>query len=166
MTENNKRYLIAVLWFICGNFCWLSASYLFNPVTSNLIFPTAKLLRIFHLSLGTGSVAFLLYTLSELLIAFIIAFFLAMKTEKKVLWLVVFILGVIGYPLYSAVSYNIAFRNYYGPLPEDTAQFVRAYVSTLVADLIFKPLVAWLAMTLGNQYRERKHNIAFNPDAD
>lgn len=165
MTENNKRYLIAALWFICGNFCWLSASYLFNPLTSHLIFPTSKLLRIFHLSLGTGSIAFLLYTLSESLIAFLIAFFLAVRTEKKMLWLVVFILGVIGYPLYSTVSYNMAVLNYYGPLPEDTAQFVRAVIETVIADLIMTPLVAWFGITLGNQYR-RQHNTAFNPDAE
>jgi hypothetical protein len=163
MKEQYKRYLIGVLWFICGNLSWLSASYLFNPVTSHLIPSAARLLKLFRVSSG---IAFLLYTFSELIIVFLVAFFLAMRTEKKMLWLVFFILGIIGYPLYSSVSYNIAVRNYYGPLPEDTSQFVRAYISTFIADLIFKPLVAWLAMTLGNQYRVRKHNTAFNPDAD
>ncbi len=79
-----------------------------------------------------------------------------MKTEKNFFWLVVFVLGVI----------TIAARNYYGPLPEDTTQFIRAFISTFVADLFITPLVAWLGMTLGNQYRQRQHNNAFIPDAD
>jgi hypothetical protein len=143
-----KYYLISALWFICGNLCWFLASYLFNPLTSHLIPLTARLLKLFHISSGF---AFLLYTFSELIIAFVIAFFLAMRTGEKMLWLVTFILGIIGYPLYSTVSYNIAVHNYYGPLSEDTSQFVQAYVSTLVADLIFKPVVAWLGMRSGNQ---------------
>jgi len=163
MKKQYENYLIAVLWFICGNFCWFSASYLFNPVTSHLLPLTVRLLKLFHVASGF---AFLLYTFSELIIAFFIAFFLTMKTEKKMLWFVIFILGLIGYPLYSTVSYNIAVRNYYGFYPEDTSQFLRAYTSTLVADLIFKPLVAWLAMTLGNQYRERKHNTSVHTDAE
>jgi hypothetical protein len=163
MKDQYKKYLLAALWFISGNLCWFSASYLFNPVTSHLLPKTARLLTLFHVSSGF---AFLLYTFSELVIAFLIAFFLTMKTEKKLLWFVIFILGIIGYPLYSTVSYNIAVRNYYGSYPEDTSQFLRAYTSTLVADLIFKPLVAWLAMTLGNQYRERKHNKSVHADAE
>src|SRR4030042_3251271 len=157
ITSNKKNYLIAILWLICGFLSRFSSSYLFSFVTSNLMEPTSKYLRsIFHLNFSRGLVGNILFHVTDLIIVFSVSFLLARLTEKRKLWLIAFIIGVIGLPLYGTIRYEIAFENYYGSSPESTTLLIQLVIEKVVADLIITPLVALLGVSLGHQYRMKK----------
>jgi len=109
---------------------------------------------VFHLSLGPGFVAFILYTASKLAIAFSVAFLLVMVTEKRKLRYFAFTFGIIGVPLYQTISYNIAAVNYYGVSP--TILLQKPFLESIATDLTITPLVVWLGTYLGNEYQVRK----------
>ena len=142
MTKNIKSLLIIALWFICGNLTWLSASYFFNRGTSYLIPPTLNFMRtVLHLSFGTSYIAFLLYTISDLIIVFFIVFLLSRATGKRNIWLLMFIVGAIGFPLYYTIRNHIVM--YHDKLPVwDTL------IPALTAKLIIIPLLSWLGAIL------------------
>lgn len=149
MTRNMKSLLIIALWFICGNLTWLSAGYLFNPVTSYLIDPTFNFMKtVSNLSFMINYIPFLLYTLSDFIIVFFVAFLLSRATEKRNIWLFIFIVGTSGAPLYYTIRNHIAL--YHHKLPVwDTL------IPELIAKLIIIPLLTWLGAILGNRYHAK-----------
>jgi hypothetical protein len=74
MTKNNKDYLIAVLWFLCGNLTWKSAAYVFSNFTSLLIFPNNML----HIHYRP---AFVVYSITDLIIVFLVAFLSVIRSR-------------------------------------------------------------------------------------
>jgi hypothetical protein len=142
MTKNNKGYLIEALWFICGNLTWKSAAYVFGNFTSLLIFPN-NVLHIHYRS------AFVVYTITDLIIVFLIASLLSMATGKRNIWILTYIVGVVGWPLYYTLRNHIEMFQYNLPIWD-------TLILSLIVLVIITPLVAWAGSLLGNQYGMRK----------
>ena len=155
MTKNKKTYLIALLWLISGYLCWISGDYLFIWGTSNLVEPASKYIRsIFHLNVSLAFLAFIVLLITYFIIVFLSAFLLSRATGKRKIWFFVFIVGVVGPPLYGTMSGNIEYVINYETLPsEATTVLVQILMETIIAYLIITPLVAWLGVIFGNRYR-------------
>jgi hypothetical protein len=145
--KNNKNYLIAALWFICGNLTWKSAPYLFGNFTSHLVFPIYNFTNeVLHIHLRA---AFMVYTITDLIIIFLIALLLSMATGKRNIRILTYIVGAVGWPLYYTIRNHIAI--YQEKLP-----VWNTLILSITVLLIITPLVAWAGTILGNRYRMRK----------
>lgn len=160
MKEQYKTYLIAALYFISGFLTWLSAGYIFNGGTANLIEPTARfMMTVFHFSLGIGDTAFLLYTISDLIIVFFYILLLSIITGKRNIWNITYIIGAIGLPLYHTIRNHIVFYKHDLPVWGTLLASLAAYCII--------PLLVWVGANLGNKYQiERQHNKSPHTDAE
>lgn len=142
MKAIKKEFLITALWFICGNLTWKSAAYVFGNFTSLIVFPN----NVLHIHYRP---AFVVYTITDLIIIFLIAFLLSVATGKKNIWVLTYIVGVIGWPLYYTLRNHIAgFRH---NLPVLDTLFLSIAVLVIIT-----PLTALLGVTLGSKFRQRR----------
>jgi hypothetical protein len=145
-----KYYLIVPLWLIFGYLIPVSSGHLFGVGTSHLIEPTSRYLRTaFHLHFSSASIAFVLYTISQAIIVFSVAFLLSVATGKRKLRLFMLIVGAVGLPLYDTRHNHIAI--YHANLP-----VWNTLIESLAAHLFFTPLAAFFGVFLENQYRSRQ----------
>jgi ABC-type transport system involved in cytochrome c biogenesis permease component len=140
--KDNKKYSIAPLWFICGFLTSITASYVFGNFTSHLIFPD----NVLHIHYKP---AFAVYTITDLIITFIAAFLLSVATGKKNIWILTYIVGAVGLPLYSAIRSHLAAFQHNLPVLD-------TLIPSLTVLVIITPLIAWAGATLGKNYRMRK----------
>jgi inner membrane protein involved in colicin E2 resistance len=141
--EDNKRYLIAALWFICGFPTSRAASYVFGNLTSPLIsFFSDEALHVIR-------TPFMVYTMTDLTIIFLIALLLSLATGKRNMWDLAYIIGVVGRPLYATIRSHIQMYHYNLPVLE-------TLIPSLAVLLIITPLIALLGTTLGKKYQMRK----------
>lgn len=143
MISIKKKFLIAALWFICGNLTWKSAAYVFGNFSSLLIFPN----NVLHIHYKP---AFVVYTITDLVIVFLIACLLSVATGKKNIWILTYIVGVVGWPLYSAIRSHLQMFQHNLPA-------LNTLIPSIAVLLVITPLAAWLGVTLGNQFRQRVH---------
>ena len=149
--KDNKQYLIAAIWFICGNLTWKVAAYVFGNFTSHLIFPN----NLLHINYRP---AFVVYTTTNLIIVLLVAFLLSTAIGKNNIWTLTYVVGVVGLPLYSAI------RSHIGGFQHNLPVLDTLLLSITVL-LIITPPVAWAGATLGNKYRMKKqHNTSTNTD--
>jgi hypothetical protein len=147
MKENNKVYLIAALWFICGNLTWKSAAYLFGNFTSHLVFPIFSFTnKVLHIHLRA---AFVVYTITDLIIIFLIALLLSTVTGKRNIWNLTYIVGAVGWPLYYTIRNHIDIYHHNLPV-------WNTLILSITVLVIITPLVAWVGTILGNQYQMRR----------
>lgn len=142
MISVKEKLLLTALWFVCGNLTWKFSAYVFGNFSSLLIFPN----NVLHIHYRP---AFVVYTITDLIIVFLIACLLSAATGKKNIWTITYIVGVVGWPLYSTI------RSHYEMLQHNLPALDTLILSVAVL-LIITPLVAWLGVTLGNQYRVKK----------
>jgi len=73
------------------------------------------------------------------------------------MWFFPFIFGAAIPPLYVTINSNIDYViNYKNFSSEANIVTIKIIMITIIAHLIVTPLVAWLGITLGNNYRIRK----------
>jgi ABC-type transport system involved in cytochrome c biogenesis permease component len=140
--KDNNRYLLAAVWFVCGILTWKIAAYTFGNVTSHLIFPN-NILHIYY------KPAFVVYTITDLIITFLVAFLLSMATGKKNIFTLTYIVGAVGLPLYSAIRSHLQALHHSLPV-------LNTLIPSLTVLLIITPLIAWAGATLGNKNRREK----------
>ena len=148
MISIKKKFLITALWFICGNLTWKSAAYVFGNFSSFLIFPN-NVLHIYYRP------AFVVYTITDLIIVFLSACLLSVATGKKSIWILAYIVGVVGWPLYSTIRSHLEMFQHNLPALD-------TLVLSISVLLIITPLAAWLGSTLGNQFRQYRKAIGSN----
>ncbi len=140
--EDNKNYSIAALWFICGYLTWIAASYVFGNFTSRLIEPN----NILHIYWHPG---FVLYTITDLIIVFLLAFLLSTASGKKNIWTLTYIVGTVGLPLYSAIRSHINIWQHNLPVLE-------TLIPSLTVLMTITPVIAWAGVSFGNKYGKKK----------
>ena len=149
--KDNKQYLIAAIWFICGNLTWKVAAYAFGNFTSHLIFPN----NLLHINYRP---AFVVYTTTNLIIVLLVAFLLSSAIGKKNIWTLTYVVGVVGLPLYSAIRSHI-------DIFQNNLPVLDTLIPSLAVLMIITPLIAWAGVNLGNKYRmKRQHNTSINTD--
>jgi hypothetical protein len=149
--KDNKQYLIAAIWFICGTLTSIAASFVFGNFSSHLIYPN----NLLHINYRP---AFLVYTTTDLIIVLLVAFLLSTAIGKRNIWTLTYVVGVVGLPLYSSICSHI--EGFQHNLP-----VLNTLLLSITVLLIITPPVAWAGGTLGNKYRMKKqHNTSINTD--
>jgi hypothetical protein len=130
-----KKILIAVFWFYCGTLSWKIAAYIFDKFSSHLIFPY----NLLHIPYKPP---FVVYSITDLIIVFLIACLMSVATGKKITWILAYIVGIVGSPLYWVIRSH--FEAFQLNLP-----VLDTLIPSLAVLLILKPLTAWIGVTLG-----------------
>lgn len=155
MTKENKRYyLIGLLWFVYGYLCWLSALYLFSYGVSNAVLPVSRFvnstIHSYFIAIFTN---FMMFHITDFLLAFSLAVILSRASGKRKLWTVLFIAGAVGRSLYGDLTDFLSYREYYSLLPQ---WFIIPLAGSLIAGLIVVPSLTWIGTFVGNKYWKEK----------
>lgn len=140
--KDNKEYLIAAIWFICGTLTSIAASFVFGNFSSHLIFPN----NLLHINYRP---AFLVYTTTDLIIVFLVAFLLSTAIGKRNIWTLTYVVGVVGLPLYASIRSHIDIFQHNPPV-------IDTLIPSLAVLMIITPLIAWAGATSGEKYGRKK----------
>jgi hypothetical protein len=154
-TENNKKYILGLLWLAYGYLAWVCGVHLNSYFEiSNIFSLTRKYIRNTYHSYSLDTLTlFITSNITEFTIMLAFAILLSFATGKKRLWIFLFILGGITRSLYISVELLIAYKYYYDKIP---SWGTTALIQFFTADLIVIPALIWLGASLGNKYHKQK----------
>ena len=149
-----KKILMFLLWLVCGVLSWYVAVFVSTFVVSPFLARWVIIPGGMPFSREILAITdVLIFSAGDYITAFFATTTLCYLTGYERLWLIGFIVGVDGYPLYDNFVSLSAYLDVYPGLP---SWVIRWWFQDLVPIVIVVPLVAWAGCMAGRKLGLRR----------